>query len=329
MTPEPRPPAPKHLTWRRVIEQSWQGVAGADPSHPDGETLAAYADGNLPEALADACMEHLSRCPQCLDLVRELSADMAGRPAAAQPQRTRQQRSWSLRGLSLLAASLLAAVVGLGWGLSQSRHMHDLRQQLGQRDAEVADATLQLASVQKERFLEQAASGVRGYWSGTTSPQTLLLPAVRGAGELGPQARAHAERAAQALEELSRMPAYRGRALLELAALDIGRRDMTQAEAHWQEARAILGDAPDVINLRAVWCLAGGDPARRAEAEKLWRSLTRQAPDFLPAWYNLALLLQQSGRDEESRTLWREYLARESRPDYRRAAEEHVLALRP
>ncbi len=78
--------------------------------------------------------------------------------------------------------------------------------------------------------------------------------------------------------------------------------------------------------LRALWHRAKQAPQSLAEAEKLLRKVTREHPDFLPGWYNLALLLE-SQTPGESRHAWQEYLQREQRPEYRKIAEAHLGSL--
>jgi len=321
-------PAPGERPEESAPERSRRDEAAGGRVHPGHETLSAYVEHRLPEAEKDACEEHLSRCPACLALVRELWAPADPLPAPATlplpPPRARLSRSWLLP-----AACLLLGVVGLTWGALQARNAWRIQQNLAALENQLAVTQVELASVHKENFLALAPSGVRSYFSGTTTVRTLLLPPSRGGQEVSAEALAKAEQARQILEQLAREPPYRGAALLDLASLDIAAGRMEQADQYIRQAQDVLGDTPEMVNLRAVWLLAQGDKSSLQGAEELLGDLTRQHSDYLPAWFNLALYLQQSFRDGESRRAWQEYLAREQRPGFRRAAEQHLAALVP
>lgn len=323
MTPTPLP-APNDRHWENALEPIWQDMSARDQDHPDAELLAAYGEGNLPEAEQAACEEHLSRCPACLEIVRQVWTN-AQASALAAPTRLRLR--WRLLPGFLLAASVLVAVLGLSWGLRESRHAQQRAQELAQLEARLADAQIQLAAVHKENFLTLAPSALRSYWSGTTTARTLQLPLARGTGPITPEARAQLAEAKRGLAPLVNDPRFRGQALLELAALDIAARQLVEADARLRQVGELSGDSPELSNLRAVWYLAKGDKESSRKAEEILRRLTQEHPDYLPGWYNFALLLQQGFRDDESRQAWHDYLEREQRPEYRKAAEEHLAGL--
>lgn len=320
------PPAPDESLWRAAVQQAWRETTAPDQGHPDVEALAAYAEGSLPDAERSSCEDHLGRCPACLELVRSLGGSRG--EGAAGPASTGRPRRRRLLWLAP-AACVLFGVAGVFWGLVQRRAAQDQQREVAALEDRLAGARTQLAAAHKEAFLALAPSGVRVYWNGATSARTLQLSVTRGSAKPSPEALAHAEQARQAFQELAGQPGHRGQALLELASLDVAAGRLEQAGGRLREAQEVLGDTPALTNVRAVWYMARGDRPSARQAEAILRELTQEHPDYLPGWYNLALLLQQTFRDDESRKVWQEYLRHERRPEYRRAAQEHLASFLP
>lgn len=137
-----RPPDPD-----TDLRQELRALRAAAGPHPAGEDLAAYHDGWLPGDEAEAVREHLTRCPECAELLLERAA--LDEPAAGDPplSRLRTAAAWRrLRarrasrrkrrfGTSVAAArpawaaaaclALVAAGLGL-WGLEQDRTVREL-----------------------------------------------------------------------------------------------------------------------------------------------------------------------------------------------------------
>jgi len=231
------------------------------------------------------------------------------------------------RALWLQAACLLLAVGGLGWGLTEYGARRSARRELALLSHELRDSRLELALNLKQEFAQNAQSVVDPYWNMSTSPKVLDPTRPRGDDTPPPEAVAAADRARKVLEELARPPHADREALLELAALNLATGRLVAADAALRQAAAAWADAPEVATLRALWHLAMR-PADVAEAERLLRQATQTHPEYLPAWYNLALLLGDNHRDRESREAWQQYLSRENRPEYRQIAEGYLRALR-
>ena len=153
--------------------------------------LIAYREGTLAEPEREAVQEHLSLCPRCTGLLRELrdfEAASAGavetgpeslrreawdslvrrmpgekapappvvRPVATLPVRRQPVPSW----LYAAAAALLLAVIGLTvWSavlVRQNRRLAGLEQRLEEREAALAEAHRSLAETERQL---QAARG--------------------------------------------------------------------------------------------------------------------------------------------------------------------------
>ena len=189
---------------------------------------------------------------------------------------------------------------------------------------DLADSKMQLAMVYKEEFLAESASPVRSYWSMNTSPQTLDLTQVRGSEKPSARAEAIAARAVRILGKLAELSEEARPALLEQVSLETALGQFDNAKKRLDAAESLLGATPDVRNLRAVLCLAQGGENATKQAEKMLREIIHDYPDYAPAWYNLALLLEYSYQDVESRKCWKEFLRIERRPEYRKVAGEHL-----
>jgi tetratricopeptide (TPR) repeat protein len=295
----------------------------------DTALLAAYAERNLSEDAVNACEEHLSLCPECLAVVRELWELPREHPraTAAMPwERLRRKRAVMVWWCTL-AASLLVAIGGCLWGWWKSTQNSHSQTIITGLNRQLADARLELILACKESLFDHCASPIRPYWVMATSPRILQMPQSRGVQRLSPEALTLAAKAKQSLQAMLANHETRGNALLELAVIELATDRKPEAEAALQEAQAILGDTPDVENLRAARLLAQGDRHSVRQAETVLRELTQSKPEYVPAWYNLALLLQQSFRDAESREAWDEYLRREQRPEFREAAKAHMSAM--
>jgi tetratricopeptide (TPR) repeat protein len=302
-----------------LLGQAWRQMSDTEKEHPSSEVLAAYAEGVLLGKALASCEKHLASCPECLDQVSDLWAYRA----ASAPMPVQSSRFLPRGGAWVLsvAASVLLSAGGLFWGLWQTHKVASLTENVKTLDQQLQEKEMDLATVHKAAFLAAAPSGIRSYWNGTTTPQTLQLPVVRGKPEPGPDALWHEDHAKDSLLLLARNPNRKGQAFLELASLETAAAHLDAAEEYLKQAETELGASPEVRNSWAVWHLARGKEADVKEAERLLSELTRQHPDYLPAWYNLALLLQRTFRDQESRDCWKEYLRHETRPEYRRAAE--------
>ena len=315
--------------WQRVLSPAWKTIFLPAGAHLDEESAAAYAEGKLAvEAMRD-CEAHLSQCPDCLAFVEELwrhieiaSAD--GLVVSASPRKDVGAVS-ALR--SVLAASILLAASGWGmyWsGQANSQHLREANVRL---QSELGDARTAIVLALKEDFAEATPSPMNSYWAMTTSPRILEAPQTRGQQPPTPESLTRAETLRQALQGMLAFPESRGWASLELSSLEMIAGRNEAADTAFKQAQQILGDKPEVKNVAAVRLLSRSDQESVAKAEKLLREVTRENPGYLPAWYNLALMLQQSFRDSDSRSAWEEYLSREQRPSFREAAKAQMSAL--
>jgi tetratricopeptide (TPR) repeat protein len=293
------------------------------------EMLAAYAEGRLVDDESTACEDLLCRNPAAMRLFEELSqfAEAAtvhrASPATLVSQRDRRSVFW----WGLQTACAIIGIAGLTLAFLANRQSQQMQTQVAALEERWAETQLQLGVSHKERLLKESSTPVGGYWTGTTTPEMLLVVRSRGVGQPTPAALAQAEQARQAFAPLHDAEGFTGRAALELASVEIVAGRLDTARERLDEARKLLGDVADVENVQAVWLLAKGDQASVDEAEGRLQSLVRVHPDFVPGWFNLALLLQQKFRDDESKAAWQEYLKRELRPDYRQAALRHLEQL--
>lgn len=151
--------------------------------HPGTRRLIAYREGTLPEAERDALQDHLSLCPTCTGLLRELRDFEAAAAGAVEagPERLRQEAWESLADrlprlpgkapavrmlpaaswVYAVAAVLLLAALGLSiWSTvmvrRERRRLAELEQRLAEREAALSEAQRTLAET--ERRL-QAARG--------------------------------------------------------------------------------------------------------------------------------------------------------------------------
>lgn len=325
MTDQADRPPRDDRNWAPAVKTAWDEMHALNPSEPDLELLAAYAEGRLTDSERTAYEESLSKSPAALRIWDEVRSHLDA-PPELRPAVELRPRRFQLQWL-MQAACVLVGVAGVTWGVLASRVSQRQQQQLADFRDRWAKTQWQLGLVHKEQFLAQSPSPVRSFWSGTTSPQLLAMVVLRGTGEQTPESLAEAEHSRQALVELENVPQYAEQATLELINLDIAAGRFETADEKLRQARKRFADFPDFDNVQALWYLAQRNDSSLAEAERRLRSLTEAHPDFLPAWYNLALLLQQSFRDAESRNVWLEYLKREQRSEYREAAQRRMSAL--
>lgn len=318
------------------MRPAWDTLHSSDADELDLDLLAAYAEGTLSPSERAECEELMARNPEALHLVAAIWKSHAGNPRSEPlhglPSGNRSaKRPRTPRGMWLaVAASLLVAITAGLWGVRIGRQAAGLETSLLAMQDRLTDTQIQLVAQHKGRYLALTRSGVRDYWNGTVTPTMLDLPQSRSiGGAVPPEAVAEDRQAQQALKQITQSNRNRGRVLLEQIAIDIAAGRLKQADATLKQVAKLLGETPDVLNARAMRSLAAGKPQAIAQAEQQLRRLVGQHPDFLPGWYNLALLLEQTGRDAESRRAWHEYLKRETRKGFRRVAQLHLSALQP
>ncbi|HEX5718904.1 MAG TPA: zf-HC2 domain-containing protein [Thermoanaerobaculia bacterium] len=163
--------------------------------HAGTKRLIAYREGTLPEAEREALQEHLSLCPRCTGLLRDLrdfEAAAAGavetgpeplrqeaweslvrrlpretktppavRPVPTLPARRQPVASW----VYAVAAALLLAAVGFSiWSAvmvrQERRRLADLEQRLEERESALAE--VQRALAESERQLQAALGRIQG-----------------------------------------------------------------------------------------------------------------------------------------------------------------------
>ena len=248
-------------------------------------------------------------------------------PEASQPEARRFPLGRLLTSPLFQAACLLVAVTGLTWGVYEARRNRSVSRQIALLQDQVNRARMDLAVADKDRMLAASNSPVRSYWSMTTPPRALRRPTARGGRGSSPEAAAAAEDARSILTRLADTPSVHTGAILELASVEIAAGQLDTADRVLQQAEQAGGRTAPWKTLRALWQLARSDVDSVASAEKLLQEATQEQPDYLPAWYDLALLLEQALRDAESRSVWKKYLEREQRPEYRKIAEEHLRAI--
>ncbi|MCH8829768.1 MAG: hypothetical protein IID45_09345 [Planctomycetes bacterium] len=318
--------------WQQGLRAAWTTGSVAEGTL-DEEQLAAYVDGTLTEAERGEVEELLSQNPEALSLVADLqkskTLDQPEKKAATTPPPTgvtvpaRSFRTWIA-----LAASVLVTAGALMWGINQNRRTGKYREEMQAQKGRLADSQLQLAVLYKERFLSRANTNVRNYWNGTVTPAMLELPLARGPVNVPPDAQAEADRAEEALKVVRTIPSHRSRGLLESASIDIAAGRFDAAKEKIDEAAELSGKTPEVASARALLLIARGDAKSVTEAQRQLETLTREHPDYLPGWYNLAMLLEQIFQDEKSRHAWDEYLKREQREPFRKIARVHRNGLK-
>jgi hypothetical protein len=111
--------------------------------HISAEDLEAFHWGDLDAASEETVRDHLSVCPECVALLRELDELPSSLAPAEPPGLLRWPRRHEGRGLYTLAAAaaLLAVAVGLAaatWGAS--RHSAGLEERVGRLEKELDHA---------------------------------------------------------------------------------------------------------------------------------------------------------------------------------------------
>ena len=172
-----------------VDEKSDDGLR-AGP-HVAMKRLIAYREGTLPEAEREALQEHLSLCPRCTGLLRDLRTFEAAAAGAVEPgPEPLRQEAWdslvrrlpsrpqtlpAVRPVATLparrppvapwvyavAAALLLAVIGFSVGSAvlvrqERRRLAGLERRLEEREAALAEARRSLAETERQL---QAARG--------------------------------------------------------------------------------------------------------------------------------------------------------------------------
>jgi len=314
---------------------AWDRLHSSDEDELDLDLLTAYAEGTLSTTERAECEDLMARNPEALHLVAAIWKTGVGDPhsqsipaiAAHRPaERTRTPRGMWLA----VAASLLVAVTAGVWSVRSGRQTADLQTSLLAMQDQLTDAQLQLVVEHKGRYLTLAgAGGARNYWNGTVTPTMLDLPQSRGiVAAVPPEAVAEDRQAQQALRQITQSDRNQSRVLLEQIAIDLAAGRLKQADAIIKQVAELIGETPDVLNARAMRSLAERNPRAFKQAEHQLRRLTSQYPDYLPGWYNLALILEeQADHNAESRRAWQEYLKRETRKGFRRIAQSHLSAL--
>lgn len=197
--------------------------------HVGTRRLIAYREGRLPEAEREALQEHLSLCPRCTGLLRELRAFEAGaagavetgpellrqeawesivrllpgkaRPIAALPSRRRTGPSF----LYYAAAALLLAAIGFSaWSavtIRQDRkRLAAVERRLEERESALATAQRSLAET--ERRLQAARGQIQVLEKHGTADKPDTRPDTRATELL----EARIAELTTALEELRRTP---------------------------------------------------------------------------------------------------------------------------
>lgn len=153
--------------------------------HPGMKRLIAYREGRLPEAERETVQEHLSLCPRCTGLLRELRDFEAAAGGAVEPgPEALRQEAWEslvrrlpgrppasspVRPVAALparrrpvpvfayaaAAALLLAVIGLSiWSMftvrQERRRLAGLEQRLEERESALAEARRALAETGRQ-----------------------------------------------------------------------------------------------------------------------------------------------------------------------------------
>ena len=313
--------------WQHGLNAAWKQVPGADVPDLDTELLAAYAEGRLTAEENAACEELLSRDPTALEVVNGLWLHLdderqvrKGKYHAPAVRRSAVQNF-------LPAACVLIAVVGVLWGFRASRKSDQFVERVSALESELASTRHELAVSHKERFFASVPSGIAAFWNGTATPAMLRTERGRGSTEIPSEALAQAEATHKVLNELANSSAYAEVALVDSISVEIVSGKFPEADGKLREAERSSPESPSVANARAVWYLAQAADDSLDKGMQLLRELTHKHPDYLPAWYNLALLLEQTLDYEKSRVCWKEYLKRETRPAFARVAEDHLHAL--
>lgn len=125
-------------------------------THPDPESLAAFADGRLAGAERVTVIEHLARCDDCLDVVAETGAvqeelqeeledgDASSTSGASTPNIVLHPSAWTrwAPAAAALAAALVVAVFGawqMGWLLGPDLSVETLANRLEGSAARLGD----------------------------------------------------------------------------------------------------------------------------------------------------------------------------------------------
>jgi tetratricopeptide (TPR) repeat protein len=330
----------------REVDRAAEAETPASGPHPDEETLALFALGELRGPERDELVGHLARCADC----RQAAGAVMSWSEIAESvpsERADPRAIWTLKGSMAWAG--LAAAAGLLLAVGMLIRL-DVRGRAGATtEAEAyAQATDLLGRGQFDEARAVAAEAARrGLGSDrlrTVEAQALRrMPgtvALAYAGRLtdfgyeigGATARSTAPgqaagRAEEALKALAASAAddptvalNRGHALLSLLR-------PREALAEFQRAARLR---PDSAMARLGEGLALFALADYPAAEEAFRSALRFDPDQVAARINLAMTLAEEGKIDEALAAWEDALARpQGLTDAdRRAIEQEVRELR-
>ena len=148
---------------RELLRSHLEGAA--PDNHPESELLVAYQQGELDSSEEERLREHVSRCPECIEVLEGLEAfgdipDIADAELAPVPQSIPR----GYRALSLgLAASLVVMAFGAAWiwrQLGESRtNASDLEERIAEIEAEAstADAEAERLRAELDHLSDEAA----------------------------------------------------------------------------------------------------------------------------------------------------------------------------
>jgi len=321
-TSDATPESEEGRSWElKGLPVAWQklgAAALAADEHPEVDLLASYASGSLSESQREALEEHLSRCPHCLHATRvafqttKKALPVAPSAPAVLTRTANRPRATMHFGRSFaLAASVLLGIGAFYFAQRQVQLAQNVTSTTG-----VAQLDLRDFYAPHSRFAD--LNGERTRSVVPVLPEPVLPEPNLPADEFALLKRS--------LQELGIDPSRRREFLLVRAELELLQDHVEEARASLDEARrlppATLNDRQEL--LEALTLLAKSGPADPAKAADALRKLTERHTDFVPGWYNLALLRQHQGDTAGSRAAWQSYLQREQRPEFRQLAESYL-----
>jgi tetratricopeptide (TPR) repeat protein len=341
--------APEHdrLVARLLREIDRAGTA-TSPSggHPDEETLALFAHGELRDPERAALIRHLAECPECRKTAGAVLSwpEMSESVARPGPERNFWRRKPALAWVSLAAAASVLLAVGMlvrvsdqgGIGVAASEREAyaqavALTEQGRFDEARAVVAEAGRRGVKSDRLRSVESQALR------QMPTTLALAYAGRLSDFGyeiggatARSAAGGNSAARAQEALALLAPSdseddsialnRGHALLCLQRPREALAEFQRVTGHAPVAPlASLGEG------LAFFALANYPPAENA-----FRACLRLDPNLNAARINLAMTLGEEGKIEEALAMWNEVLARPqglSNQD-RRAIEQEVEELR-
>lgn len=273
----------------------------ATPPCLEPEVLAAFAEGKLARREIRAVLDHLDRCPTCMDALAAANDARAG----ARPPTVFSWRSWLLAAAALAALSALLAIPF--W-----------------RRSHPPSAAARLAALlpRSSRAVEPRIAGdfpwapYRGSLrAGEPAPDARRLQLAGVAGELveaadrdGSPGHQHDAGIALLLLDQPLFAAERLRAAVQRAPQDA---------AAWSDLSAALAAA----------ALRLGRPSLYPEALAATDRALRIAPRLPAALFNHALLLERLGLPAQARAAWRRYLEADPASPWTAEARAHLARL--